>query len=398
MHQYALLYTVASVSVTLTFITTLLNIRFSTFLHDSMSGPRSASMAAVSLSAMSCVSLVILSLIFGEGNEACTEVRKTWKARARSFIGIYLFVSAVIHTSAMAWSGTQSLLIMPKSPSYPGAEAFFVAGCTIETVSVFGQGLICGLSILSLTKRENRDMNPLPSPFSWQASSETTLQERRSLFRQIASGFTGAIPSLRRCFRGVLPQRHSKDGLMGLRPSPLTTRGRISAPKSVQAVGIQEEGITDRKLSATRQGIHTSPLLPPLPWSSSPRMPSFEPLNTGHESTIHPLFRPASPLLPVMPPPTPSPGTNIAAAPSAGQTISPETLEMIRSRQTRSVSRRPSTSSLPIIPENSPEVELQSFSSGNTTLTMAAPLPAFVLSADIRNSFLRYEKNRSGTF
>jgi hypothetical protein len=395
MFQRTQLYTVGTVSITSAFVTTILNALFSTSLHNSIFEARSAGLAAASLSAISCVSLVILILTFGEGVETSAEVWKIWKVRARTLIGTYLFISAGLVTGAMTWSGAQSQVMVLKDPNYRQAEALFVSGSTMGAISIFCQGLICGFSLLSLTKRDNHDIYPPLPPFIWQENSETTIPERQGSNRRTAFDFARVIPALprlKRCLRPVPSHRYLEHGSLGLPYSSMIPSGHLSEIKNGLTVAIQQKGSADQQ-----QGVDTSPLLPINPNQSSPPRPSSAPQIRSYENNIHPLFRSNSPHLPLTPPPTPFPGTNITAAPFAGQIISLETLRQMRSRQSVSGDRRPSTTgTLPIITETSSDVERQRVSSG-TTEEIAVPMPDFILSADIRNSLLRYEKKRSDT-
>jgi hypothetical protein len=330
-------------------------------------------LAAVSLSAISCVALIILTLpLLGEGVEASSQVGKIWKVRARTLIGIYLFIAAVLVTGAMAWSGAQSLIIIPNGSSDPRAEAsLFVARCTMWAVSVFCQGLTCGLILLSLTERDNP-----PSSFSWQANSQKASAKWWGWIRWPAPA--AELQAFEALLRTHPCQRDSKQG-------SLVSHGHGSENRKEPRVS-QENRDTDDHLDCgipqTIRGVQseiTRPLdslilpgsasSPPSTAHSERSRAFFQLHNTSWEHNVHPLFRSDSPT----PPPTPSLGSVITVAPAAGQTISFETLNKMRSCHSPPANRRRTNSALSSDAGTFPEVEHQSSNPGTEKTAMFLP-------------------------
>ncbi len=128
------------------------------------------------------------------------------------------------------------------------------------------------------------------------------------------------------------------------------------------------------------------PFLPQSPTYSTPNFtrPFSRQRSSSDECHIHPLFRTNSPT----PPPTPTPGTVVTAAPMAGQVINGRTLNRMRS------------GSLPSSP--SPLIRSASFDawSGARSFTpptrgATPPIPDFILTAGAESGIDGYGKHRA---
>ncbi|MCJ1361491.1 hypothetical protein MMC16_000591 [Acarospora aff. strigata] len=128
------------------------------------------------------------------------------------------------------------------------------------------------------------------------------------------------------------------------------------------------------------------PFLPQSPTHCTPNFtrPFGRRRSASNEDHIHPLFRTSSPT----PPPTPTPGTVVTAAPMAGQVINGQMLIRMRS------------GSLPSSP--SPLVRSESFDTwsmarGITPPTREGtpPIPDFILTAGTRASFIGYGRRKA---
>lgn len=134
----------------------------------------------------------------------------------------------------------------------------------------------------------------------------------------------------------------------------------------------------------------SSLVLDPLPTAVVPSKPQRQqppptlnlPPNGDDQLNIHPLFRTCSP----SPPPTPLPGTNVKASPAAGQTISPQTLNRVRSTTSLRVknngrSRSPLFGQMDLAEEES-SGEAES-SAAAAAAAISRPMPGIIMAGEM---------------
>jgi hypothetical protein len=135
----------------------------------------------------------------------------------------------------------------------------------------------------------------------------------------------------------------------------------------------------------------SSPAAPTTKLEAS-RAPAPPKLHFPDESNIHPLFRSDSP----SPPPTPLPGTNLHGLAMAGQTISVQTLNRMRSANSlRAHAPRSRSPRIERINQQRATTEDQKSNPSRESrgrLAEKSAIPGFLMAADVRKSIARYEK------
>ncbi|KAL2219793.1 hypothetical protein M432DRAFT_279635 [Thermoascus aurantiacus ATCC 26904] len=446
MQKIAVIYSLGTASATSTIVTTILNTLFSVSLRRSLIGLRSIDFATVGLSAVSCIGLVALTVSHAKDIEASSQAWKSWEIWAYVAIGMYLFITTGVVAGAVASSGTQ-FLTAPRNPSPHQTKSLFVAWCVMWAISVLSQGLLCGFLLVQITEREHR--NGYMYQFSFgprrtadmpddrrKESSSTVLpffstgpgsrsfktkskasSERLNSIRSSISGVVRpmtSLPKLSKRYSGrTLFQRDSKHESSNFPSSECDSQEQQEHAFEQWDTSAVSREDRDTVLQATPAGGQHLPAIPggrsetlptnsldslvlrdhirlPSPAFTHPEYsrPPSRPRTGSVESHIHPLFRADSP----SPPPSPSPGTIVTAAPTAGQTISSQALREMRARSLLQTSNSLGSLRSPVRTDGVHELEPQRRRPG--VGQRSASMPAFILAAGVRNSFLSYEKRR----
>ncbi|KAJ5610132.1 hypothetical protein N7510_006851 [Penicillium lagena] len=332
-----LVYLLAGTSMVSTFIVTILNGMFYATLHSMPSHTTTTGLAPVGLSAVSCVALVAISLLFHKdvrSGQRCAG----WKTGVFYFTGAYLLFAAGVGAGTMAAGSTA-----------PQKSTLSIARFVSWTFSIFSQGLYCGYLLLASTPQKQSDLQ-WPRPYL-QPSTPSTIsappaasdyyrfEPKMGSLRKYPRPSSRLSTSSSQSDQTIRPQdtkeaKHSSfntDSTASWTPepspaSPTRPERRYDPRPLIRAHN------SIRSMPSLRQ--HRSPAQQSLdslvrsqsPTGSSCSLSIAETI-TQREDNIHPLFRSSSP----SPSPTPTPGTMVRASPSAGQTITVQTLTRMRS-------------------------------------------------------------------
>ncbi|KAF9884260.1 hypothetical protein FE257_001935 [Aspergillus nanangensis] len=305
-----------------------------------------------------------------------------------------------------------------------------VARCVIWTCSVLSQGVLGGYISIALTKRNRQPTSPsnelstladesiLEDKDISQASSfiddpriscealASTQQSRSNATSRISHRYSG-----RTLFQP--DWKHSSLDLnngpgVTYPPCALTRNKSIytqSDRDSCTVVGDDRSELrnlhcsssdlqtsVDSLLLQTPSG-RTSPTTSSLQLETSKLVSPPPKLRIPDESNIHPLFRSDSP----SPPPTAMPGTIVVASPAAGQTISVQTLERVRS--THSLRSHTPRSRSPLFEMMDQTDDGMNRRPGSTEprschqdFGQKTTMPNYIMAAHLRTSIARYEK------
>ncbi|XRM49015.1 hypothetical protein ABZX51_011910 [Aspergillus tubingensis] len=412
-----------------TFITTILDGMCFTFSRSLSSRVSSVESAIVSLGAVSCLALVSLMLLWikdikSEPTEQC----RNHRAIAYGLIAAYLSVATGVTAGGIAWSAAQSV---SAKKSVTRHQSLLVARCTIWAISVLSQGILGGYFLTTLARRESTSKWSPPSvsqelevlsdkasvkdASTVQSSSLASESQRPSADLKTNSDTVPPIqPSVsntesqasNRYSGRTLFQHDSKQSSFDLQRSYVPHGDSTATPATVEehpvdqavsaAVGAKlrpEPPKIRRSYSDTKRSLDGLVRQPSSARSSpatsstqlvTPARPAPPKLKLPDESFIHPLFRSDS----SSPPPTPMPGTTVIASPAAGQTISVQALNRVRS--TRSLRSQAPRSRSPLFdqPLNGMDRNTESPEPSGR----GSPMPSFIMAADVRSSISRYEK------
>ncbi|PYI27633.1 hypothetical protein BP00DRAFT_429099 [Aspergillus indologenus CBS 114.80] len=419
-----------------TFIATVLDGICYSFSKSLSSHIASVESAIVSLSAIDCT--MITALLFLWVKDVRAEVRAQWRGHRAilyGLIAVYLSIATGITAGGIAWSAVQSMT--GKTTVTHKHQTLMLARCIIWAISVLSQGILGGYLLTSLTKRDagggrwsrslSQELEILPdqasvgdkddvvkSPSIILESPRPSTEVKRSCDivpeLQPSASRTDSQNSNRYSGR-TLYQQDSKQSSFDLQRThmavtettvtrsrtddqpdnptvnPSIMEERSEPPKirrSYSGAKRSFEGLI-RQSSSTRSSPATSSTHLAAP--AAPGRPIPPKLKLTDESFIHPLFRSDS----ASPPPTPMPGTTVIASPAAGQTISVQTLNRVRS--TRSLRSHVPRSRSPLFEQvDQPLVELERKSESLERSGRESPMPSFIMTADVRSSITRYEK------
>lgn len=409
-------YSLGGSSAVLTLIATVLNaLCYASSKYTSLNSS-SADLAFVSLSAVSCIGLIILTLLLRKDIRTGRRQWKTWKTGVYFLTTSYLLITIAFAAGVMAWSDSQ-LTKKSKIGDPLRTESLFIARSVIWATSVFVQGLFCGFLLLSLTKEEPEPRDSWARPASEMRSDSSRIlssslpwlgqnPQRSSVATRPMTTMSGKLISFQSGASSVTSRTsNSYSGLTLLqqdasRSSPvLNAPGRrFSEPYPMRrAMSEDSEGMQKFRRSQSRINSSLDNLiLQTLPETSAPVASPTEPdsskpapkQETSNEGDIHPLFRPNSP----SPPPTPTAGTVLVASPAAGQTITTETLHRMRSSSLLRANGARSRSSTFDRAESPNGIDEQRQSSQQSNENSGSSVPRFILQANVRESRLRYEK------
>ncbi|KAJ5081349.1 hypothetical protein NUU61_009613 [Penicillium alfredii] len=323
-----LAYSLAGASMLFTFIVTILNgLSYATF--QSLSTYTPTGLAPVGLSAVSCVALIVLSVLLHDDNRAgyCS---MQWKMGVFYFTSAYLLIAAGSTAGAMA-SNTQF-------------NSLSIARSVFWAISVFTQGLYGGYLLMTWSQR--RSDPEWPRSYSHELGSSTNLDTVSSPPRAVCDpcGSVGLNPkrsSLRKFPRrssrysgGTLCFQNSEEDKYG----SIDTSSSTLSPETSPIIDKVSESLEHRDTRPLLRGSGSIRSMPSLRRNQEIKLsldtlvqpsPTASTLHTNpsQQTHIHPLFRSNSP----SPSPTPTPGTMVKASPSAGQTITTKTLTRMRS-------------------------------------------------------------------
>ncbi|PYH40310.1 uncharacterized protein BP01DRAFT_308646 [Aspergillus saccharolyticus JOP 1030-1] len=415
-----------------TFITTILNGICYSFSRSLSSHIASVESAIVSLGTINCA--VITALLFLWAKDVNARMGAQWRSHRAIFyslIAVYLSIATGITAGGIAWSAVQSMT--GKTSVTHKHQTLMLSRCVIWAISVLSQGILGGYLLTSLSKRDaggrwssalSQELEILPDQVSVGDKEEVVKAPSIVLESQRPSGegkTSGDIvpelqPSASRTesqtsnrYSGrTLYQHDSKQSSLDLPRTHLagaeSTVPRYQAREQPENLTVQPGGKEERNEPPTIRRSYSGPKrsfegLPrqssvnrSSPATSSTHLaatsrPVPPKLKLPDESFIHPLFRSDS----ASPPPTPMPGTTVIASPAAGQTISVQTLNRVRS--TRSLRSHAPRSRSPLFEQvDQPLAELERKSDSPEPSGRESPMPNFILAADVRSSITRYEK------
>lgn len=297
--------------------------------------------AALSLSVITCVALVVLSLFLHKdirGEHQWPE----WKLGLFYFTGIYLLIAAAISSATMTTDNLSSGLGTSRS--------------ILWSISLLAQGQYFGYLLLNSEQKASAPM--WPSSYTHELSrsdSPSTLVPPPTAHDPCprANGFDTRRSSLRRfprrsnrysggtlCLQNTSEAKNnsfdtSSSTISSPEPSPTYTRVPDTFVERDTRPLLRGNGSIRSMPSLRQDRVHNSldSLVQTSPTTSTFHLdsPSASTLHLpeAREQNIHPLFRSTSP----SPPPTPTPGTMVKASPSAGQTITKNTLTRMRSNR-----------------------------------------------------------------
>lgn len=365
----ATMFYLLAVTATLsTFAVAILNaIAYASFQSQPDSTSR-VSQAPLSLSVITCVALIVLSLFLHKdvrGHQGWPE----WKLGLFYFTGVYLLIAAASTSATMTTDDPSSGLGTSRS--------------IIWSLSLLAQGQYFGFLLVASAQKTTPPI--WPSSYSQElsrADSSNTITPPPAAHDPDprAGGFDTRRSSLRRfprrsnrysggtlCLQNTDEPKHnsfdtSSSTTSSPEPSPThghmpntftehDTRPLLRGNGSIRSMPSLRQEQVQHSLDSL---VQTSPTSSTFPLNS----PSLSTLNLAEarEQNIHPLFRSTSP----SPPPTPTPGTMVRASPSAGQTITKNTLTRMRSaRSLRTPSPMPGSEESPTGPAPVPTGQIR---------------------------------------
>ncbi|KAF4213945.1 hypothetical protein CNMCM5878_009782 [Aspergillus fumigatiaffinis] len=399
MHAAELAYLLGGISITLNLVASVLH-----GVCLASSGASSIESITVTLSAASC--LVLLTSILLWRKDICLRSRDRcakWRTIVYGFILAYLAISSGVTAGAVVWSTSKLeglfagfLLIDNSHNQYP---------------SSLSQELVLQPDQSSL-KHKSAAKEPALTIESRRQSIDRKTSCDSSLFENQPAT---SIASSHRYSGRTLYQPDSKHNSLDLQapglgiPSPdsnasrnrLETRQDERESCSITTEDRQGMRIIHGSQSEIKRSLD-SLMLQPSSGTSSPaapttkleasRAPAPPKLHFPDESNIHPLFRSDSP----SPPPTPLPGTNLHGLAMAGQTISVQTLNRMRSANSlRAHGPRSRSPRIERINQQGATTEDQKSNPSRESrgrLAEKSAIPGFFMAADVRKSIARYEK------
>ncbi|KAL4865469.1 hypothetical protein BDV12DRAFT_188153 [Aspergillus spectabilis] len=313
----------------------------------------------VSLSIINCSVILALILIWANASDAGSKVRrKNWTTGVYG-IGIgYLFIATGVTAWGISWSTMQLMIEAKASTISSHTQSLLIARCVVWAISTMSQGLLCGVLLTTLISSETNDQWPslimheldsiLPSRSGTihkgapSLVSECQRQSIDSTPQHQSLSSTSSRRSTRNSGRSLI-QPNSKPNSLDLNTTSISKSE--SATPHIKPDNYQEDHASEssqtrqQQLQRTNSEIKLSldsvMLRPSLVRSASAQSDAtirpLPKLKLPDESNIHPLFRSDS----RSPPPTATPNTMVLASPDAGQTITVNKLQRMRS--TRSV-------------------------------------------------------------
>lgn len=351
-----MLYTLAATAMISALSVAILNgVAYATL--QSLPSPTPGSgLAPLSLSVISWVALTVLSLLLHKDVRGERQW-STWK------MGVFYFTGAYLLIAAASSSGTMTTASLP--------SGLWISRSIFWAFSILSQGLYFGFLLATTMQKKpepawprsySQELKPIPD-------SPSSIAPPAAIHDHCTrGGFDTRMTSLRK-----FPRRSKRYPGGALSLENPTEAKYDSSDSSSSTISSPEPSPTKDHLPNTFSDRDTRPLLrgngsirsmPSLrqervqqsldslvqrsPTASAYHLdsPSASTLNLAdsREHNIHPLFRSTSP----SPPPTPTPGTMVKASPSAGQTITKNTLTRMKSaRSLRTPSPLPGSEEFP---------------------------------------------------
>ncbi|KAJ5927946.1 hypothetical protein N7466_006902 [Penicillium verhagenii] len=354
MSSNMLLYSLGGASMFFAIIVTILNALAYGVAQSLSSSTPATERTPVSLSVVNCVALIMISLLVHQ------DIRQNhqwprWKVWVFSLTVAYLIIAAGSTAGTMATNHNQPSL--------------WIARSIFWGISVFTQGSYCGYLLMICFQQ--RPESAWPHSYNLSEELKTLPETPTSVTNPVQ--VCDPYPDMNRfdTRRGSLrkfPRRSNRDSGLCLELSKpkngsfdttSTTSSAEQSPTKQQHQQHQQpqspQDYINRTLLRGNGSIRSMPslrhdptrqpsldtlvtLVQPSPTASTFHLDSptgsMETL-TVQEHNIHPLFRSTSPC----PSPTPTPGTRVKASPSAGQTITHQTLTRMRSARSLRESR-----------------------------------------------------------
>ncbi|KAJ5888941.1 hypothetical protein N7495_008982 [Penicillium taxi] len=349
MSNTILFYSLAATSIISALLVTILNglaFGMHSFHVSEPSHRPNPGMASIGLGVVSCLALLVTSLLVHQDLRA-ERVWPRWKKAIFYLTGVYLILSAA------STAGTMSIN-MDNIPT-----PLLIARSVFWGVSIFVEGLYYGLLlVISWSNKHGNEQNwpqsysqqlkPLESP-SWNSVSSPTpaicesdqypemnhFNARRSSLRKFprSNRYSGSMLSVEQSINKHVSIETASSGAS--MPSPasdhmrdaifeIDTRPLLRGSNSI--LSLPSLGHPPNSLDSLVHLPSPAPSTSPSTEIQTPRQSMDDQDRLAQEQNIHPLFRSTSPS-----PPTPTPGTRVRASPSAGQIITKKTLTRIRS-------------------------------------------------------------------
>ncbi|KAL5362731.1 hypothetical protein BJX96DRAFT_186353 [Aspergillus floccosus] len=421
-------YLLGSLSLTLALVVTIFHGICYASLRTLSSETARIEAAVVALSAVSCVILLILILLWAKDiKNDILQQWTLWRTYGYGLILAYLLVVTGITAGGIAWSASQ-LIGQPAATVPSPKRSLMVARCVVWAMSVLSQGALGGYLLLAQRRpyeqgqrkdRPSHELGRVSNPPSAANKSRTSAvssladESRRTSLDPKASCEVSAPPTVSRAASRVSHRYSGRtlyqpDGKLDLLPAPpaaAVTRSssRTDADRDSRAptiVGDDRSELhrlhrsnSELKRSLDSLVLQSGASSPTVSSSSSStttqldaaRLPLPKLRLPADESDIHPLFRSDSP----SPPPTPTPTTIVVACPAAGQTISVKTLERVRSTHSlRSQCHTPRSRS-PLFERMDRPGETAEGAPGSEP---KVGMSSYIMAGHVRKSIAQYEK------
>lgn len=352
-------YLCGGAALVTTTITTILNGVCYGSSRASAHQSSSVEAATVTLSIASWSVVLALILLFANASRAHVTVpKRAWKAATFGVSVGYLLLAAAATAGTIAWSVLHSLALAGTSNEPPPQQPLVMARCIVWAVSVFTQGILCG--VLLMTASCNKKYSQWPSLLSYELNAVN--QSRESIHKGACNGdasvtesqrpsldtITQPQPSISRtasCHSARYSGKTLSQGAGSSSDSTNPNSPRLNRTQSAahtQAGKSQEHGKSQqyqhqfqRSSSQIKRSLDSVMLRPASALSDRTIIARPEPIrangstkaNSPDESNIHPLFRSCS----RTPPPTATPSSMVLASPEAGQMIDQKELQRMRS-------------------------------------------------------------------
>ncbi|KAF4232597.1 hypothetical protein CNMCM8980_009450 [Aspergillus fumigatiaffinis] len=429
MHAAELAYLLGGISIALNLVASVLH-----GVCLASSGASSIESITVTLSAASC--LVLLTSILLWRKDICLRSRDRcakWRTIVYGFILAYLAISSGVTAGAVVWSTSKLEVREKETGTSPSQLGLYISRSVVWTLAVLCQGLFAGFLLIDNSHNQypsslsqelvlQPDQSSLKHKSAAKEPALTIESRRQSIDRKtscdsslFANQPATSIASSHRYSGRTLYQPDSKHNSLDLQAPGLSIPSPDSNASRNRLETRQDERESCSITTEDRQGmriIHGSQseikrsldslMLQPSSGTSSPaapttkleasRAPAPPKLHFPDESNIHPLFRSDSP----SPPPTPLPGTNLHGLAMAGQTISVQTLNRMRSANSlRAHGPRSRSPRIERINQQGATTEDQKSNPSRESrgrLAEKSAIPGFFMAADVRKSIARYEK------
>lgn len=335
-------YTLAVIASLSTLVVAILNGVIYAKLQSLPDSTSTMGQAPLSFSAITFVALIFLSMFLHKdirGQHQWPE----WRMGLFYFTGIYLFIAAASSSATMTTEKLSSGLSVSRSIFW--------------ALSLLAQGQYFGLL---LVKSGQKTLTPIwPSSYSQELPRSDSASTKFTPLQTVhdpcprVGGFDTRRSSLRKfprrssrypgdilCVQNIGEVKHnsfdtSSSTTSSAKSSPThdrmpdfyterDTRPLLRGNGSIRSMPSLRQERVPRSLDTL---VHTSPTTSAL--RLHPQSTSTLNLAEAREQNIHPLFRSTS----ASPPPTPTRGTMVKASPSAGQTITKNTLTRMRSNR-----------------------------------------------------------------